>query len=81
MDITTVGMELSVILKDIARASVQLEAGTAHEVAIQAEKVTTLVRMVNEEYFVAVALRPDGNYGKARFMLRLAAPKLLAALS
>lgn len=81
LDIQTVGMELSVILKDILRASVQLDAGVAHEVAIQAEKITTLVRMVNDEYFVAVALRPDGNYGKARFMLRLAAPRLLAALS
>ncbi len=80
VDIQTVGMELSVILKDISRASQQLEVGTTREVAIQAERVTTLIRMVNDEYFVAVVIHPDGNFGKARFLLRLAAPKLLAAL-
>lgn len=79
-DIQTVGVELSVILKDIGRAAEQLEAGSPREVAIQAEKVTTLVRMLNAEYFLALALKPDGNPGKGRFMLRLAAPKVLAAL-
>lgn len=79
-DIQTVGMELSMVLKDIQRASEQLDAGGPQEVAIQAEKVTTLIRMLNTEYFVALALRPEGNYGKGRFLLRIAAPKFLDAL-
>lgn len=80
VDIQTVGIELSGVLKDIQRAAEQLETGGAHEIAIQAEKLTTLVRMLNAEYFVALTLRPDGNFGKGRFLLRLATPKFLEAL-
>lgn len=81
MDVETVGMEYSVILKDIRRAAEMLDSGHAREVSIQAEKMTTVIRLLNDEYFVAVALRPDGNYGKARFLLRTQGSKLLTELS
>jgi predicted regulator of Ras-like GTPase activity (Roadblock/LC7/MglB family) len=80
VEVENVGMEYSVILKEIKRAAELLDAGTAREVSIQAEKMTTVIRMINDDYFVAVALRPDGNYGKARFLLRTAAPKLASEL-
>jgi len=63
------------------RAAEMLDSGNAREVSIQAEKMTTVIRLLNEEYFVAVALRPDGNYGKARFLLRTQGSKLLTELS
>jgi predicted regulator of Ras-like GTPase activity (Roadblock/LC7/MglB family) len=81
VDVETVGMEYSVILKDIRKAAELLEAGTASEISIQAEKLTTVIRVLNDEYFVAVTLRPDGNYGKARFLLRTASSKLLSELT
>lgn len=81
VDVETVGMEYSVILKDIRKAAELLEAGLAKEVSIQAEKLTTVIRVLNDEYFVAVTLRPDGNYGKARFLLRTAGSKLLSELT
>jgi predicted regulator of Ras-like GTPase activity (Roadblock/LC7/MglB family) len=80
VDIQTLGMELSVVLKDVRRAVEQLEAGGAREIAIQAERVTTLVRLLNADYFIALTLSPEGNFGKGRFLLRLAAPKLLSNL-
>jgi predicted regulator of Ras-like GTPase activity (Roadblock/LC7/MglB family) len=80
VEVENVGMEYSVILKEIKRAAELLDAGSAREVSIQAEKMTTVIRMINDDYFVAVALRPDGNYGKARFLLRTNAPKLASEL-
>ena len=80
-DITEIGMEFSVILGSIKRASESLEAGGAREVAIQAEHLTTLIRVLNDEYFVAMTMRPDGNPGKGRFVLRTAAPRLTQELS
>ncbi|MEJ7735600.1 MAG: roadblock/LC7 domain-containing protein [Polyangiaceae bacterium] len=80
-DITTIGAELSVVLKSIQRASEMLEAGNTAEVAIQAEKVTTLIRVVNSSYFVAFSLRPDANIGKARYMLRTRVPTFLKDLT
>ena len=80
VDVETVGMEFSVILKDIRKAAELLEAGGANEVSIQAERMTTVIRLLNEEYFVAMTLTPDGNYGKARFLLRTAGSKLISEL-
>lgn len=80
-DINEIGMEFSVILGSIKRAAESLEAGHAREVAIQAEHLTTLIRVINDEYFVALTMRPDGNPGKGRFVLRTAAPKIIQELS
>lgn len=80
LDITTVGIEFSVVLGSIKRASEMLDAGTARELSIGTEKLTTLIRCLGDSYFLAVALEPDGNHGKARYLMRTAAPKLLADL-
>jgi predicted regulator of Ras-like GTPase activity (Roadblock/LC7/MglB family) len=80
-DITEIGMEFSVILGSIKRAAEALDAGGAREVAIQSEHLVTLIRVINDDYFVAMTMRPDGNPGKGRFVLRTAAPKLVAELS
>jgi predicted regulator of Ras-like GTPase activity (Roadblock/LC7/MglB family) len=80
-DITTIGAEFSVVLKSIQRAAQMLEAGGTAEVAIQAEKMTTLIRVVNDSYFVAFSMTPDANLGKARYMLRTRVPVLLKELA
>lgn len=80
-DVETVGMEFSVILKNIQNAAEMLDAGGAKEVAVKAERLTTLLRYVSDEYFVAVALSPGANLGKARFLLRTRAGRLVEELS
>jgi predicted regulator of Ras-like GTPase activity (Roadblock/LC7/MglB family) len=80
VEIETMGMEFSVVLKSMIHAVEAVKAGAAREVAVQSEKLTLLVRVLNGDYFLALALAPDGNYGKARFLLRLAAPKILSSL-
>jgi predicted regulator of Ras-like GTPase activity (Roadblock/LC7/MglB family) len=77
VDVETVGMEYSVILSQIMKAAKMLEAGEAREVSIQAERVTTVIRLLNSQYFVALTMSPQGNFGKARFLLRTLTPKLL----
>ncbi len=79
-DINTIGIEFSVVVGSIKRATKMLEAGSAHEVAIGTDKMITLIRMLNDNYFLAFAMSPEGNYGKGRFLMRTAAPKLLAEL-
>ena len=73
-------METSVLLKGLAKAVESVEAGVAKELTVQAEKLTLIVRVLNADYFLALVINPDGNYGKARFLLRLVAPKILSAL-
>ena len=81
VDMETVGSEYSQVLSQIKQAAQMLEMGTANEVAVQAENMTTVMRLLNDEYFVALALEPTGNLGKARFLLRLQASKLLENLA
>jgi len=79
-DITPIGIEFGVVLGSIKRAAESLEAGKAREVAIGTDRMIALIRTLGDTYFLAVALRPDGNLGKGRFMMRTIAPKLLADL-
>jgi predicted regulator of Ras-like GTPase activity (Roadblock/LC7/MglB family) len=79
-DIESVGMEYSVVLKGVQRAAEMLDTGSTQEVSIKTERLTTVVRMLSDEYFVALAVAPGGNVGKARFLLRTSAPKLIENL-
>jgi predicted regulator of Ras-like GTPase activity (Roadblock/LC7/MglB family) len=81
VNVEAVGMEYSVILTQIRKAAALLEAGSAREVSIQAEHMITVIRLLNDDYFVALTLRPGGNYGKARYLLRMHANKLLGELT
>jgi predicted regulator of Ras-like GTPase activity (Roadblock/LC7/MglB family) len=81
LDVESIGMEYSVILSQISKAAEQLDAGAAREVSIAAERQTTLIRLINDEYFVALTLAPHGNLGKARYLLRMLSPKLVQELS
>lgn len=81
LNVETIGMEYSVVLTQIKQAAEMLEIGNTREVAVQTEGMTTVIRLINDEYFVAVAVSPRGNFGKARFLLRTQAPKLLEGLS
>ncbi len=81
MDIEAVGVEYGAILKEVRRACEMLEAGEARELTVRAERMVTVVRQVGDGFAVAVTLRPEGNVGKARFLLRVRAPDLAEALA
>jgi predicted regulator of Ras-like GTPase activity (Roadblock/LC7/MglB family) len=76
-----IGMEYSVVLGQIKQATQMLEIGSAREVSIFAEHMITVIRVLSDEYFVAVVVVPKGNAGKARFLLRTRAEKLLENLT
>lgn len=80
-DIEVVGAEVSVLVKQIQRATEMLEAGDTREVSFKSDKMVTLIRVVNENYFVAMTLSPEANYGKGRYLLRVLAPRLREELS
>jgi predicted regulator of Ras-like GTPase activity (Roadblock/LC7/MglB family) len=79
-DITTIGIEFGVVLGSIKRATESLEAGKPSEVAIGTDKMITIIRTLGETYFLALAMQPDGNFGKGRFLMRTVAPRLIAEL-
>jgi predicted regulator of Ras-like GTPase activity (Roadblock/LC7/MglB family) len=79
-DINTIGIEFSVVINAIRRASEMLEAGDATEIAVGTDRLVTVIRTLGTEYFLALAMKPEGNMGRGRYLMRTAAPKLLAQL-
>jgi predicted regulator of Ras-like GTPase activity (Roadblock/LC7/MglB family) len=80
LDVKSLLVEYSGVLRSAREAAEAHEAGGVAEVAIGTEKLVAVVRIVSPEYFMVVALRPEGNFGKARYLLRVTAPKLRAEL-
>ena len=80
VDVKNLLVEYSGVFRSAREAAEAHEAGSVAEVSIQTDKVLTVARLVSPEYFMVVALDPGGNFGKARFMLRITAPKLRAEL-
>src|SRR5262245_11630603 len=79
-DVQAVGMEFSFILTQVRKAADILEVGGAREVAIKAEKLTIIIRVLSDEYFVALAMKPEGNFGKGRYLLRVVAPRMVSEM-
>jgi predicted regulator of Ras-like GTPase activity (Roadblock/LC7/MglB family) len=80
LDLASAWVEFANVLTQLKSAAEQLKTGAVSEVSINTDKVIALMRLVSPEYFLVLALKPDGNYGKGRYVLRLAAPKLRAEL-
>jgi predicted regulator of Ras-like GTPase activity (Roadblock/LC7/MglB family) len=80
VDIQTVGMELSHAVAQMRKAMGQLEVGQLHEITLRAENLVVLVYLLNDEYFVACAVKPTASFGKARYLMRLFAPQIQAEL-
>lgn len=80
VDITTVGMEFSFILTQVRKAGDSLQVGSLEELAVKAQRLVLVCRMLSPQYFLAIVLAPEGNFGKARYLCRLASPALTAQL-
>jgi predicted regulator of Ras-like GTPase activity (Roadblock/LC7/MglB family) len=62
------GAEFGGFIKSI-RPNAELNTGEVLQFALVAEKYITFLSAVTEEYFLLLVMRPDGNYGRARFEL------------
>lgn len=80
VDVTTVAMEFSFILGQVRKAGDSLAVGNLEELSVKAQRLLLVCRMISPQYFVAIAISPEGNFGKARFLARLATPSLVANL-
>lgn len=80
LDVRTLLVEYSSLFRIAHEAAAAHQAGPVTELSVLTERLLMVARFVSPEYFMVVALKPDGNFGKARFMMRVTAPKLLAEL-
>ena len=79
-DIQTLAMEFAHLIAQARRTLQSLDAGALEEFTLRAEALTLVVRVLTQEYFLACAVLPTGNVGKARYLMRMTAPALRADL-
>jgi predicted regulator of Ras-like GTPase activity (Roadblock/LC7/MglB family) len=73
-------VEYANLLTQLKNAADVLRTGAVTELSVNSDKVLTIIRMVSPEYFLVLALKAEGNYGKGRYVLRVTAPKVRAEL-
>ena len=76
VDLTGLSAEASAMIKDISLAADNLGLGEAREFSIVSDRCGIIMRKINTDYYLALVIKPDGNYGKGRFILKTAIPKI-----
>jgi predicted regulator of Ras-like GTPase activity (Roadblock/LC7/MglB family) len=76
VDLTGLSAEASAMIRDIGLAADNLGLGEAREFSIISDRCGIIMRKINSDYYLALVIKPDGNYGKGRFILKTAVPRL-----
>ena len=81
LDVPSVLAALAASLQQLSKSSLLVgELGGVEELVINGKQMTAVLRPLTESYFLAMLLAPGAISGKARFLMRLAAPRLIREL-
>jgi predicted regulator of Ras-like GTPase activity (Roadblock/LC7/MglB family) len=63
------GAEFGGFIKSVRVTNTELDTGEILQFSLVTEKYIAFLSAVTSEYYVLLVLRPNGNYGRARFEL------------
>ena len=69
-DIGAAGIEFGRILAEIGKVSDSLGGGALGETVVRLARFTLIFQVVDAENFLVLAISPDDNLGKARYLIR-----------
>lgn len=81
IDLHMVVVEYSNVLKEIRKTAEILSLGEMEEISIRTDRFIIVIRMLNAEYFVALVISRDGNFGKGRYLMTREGFNLIKALN
>jgi predicted regulator of Ras-like GTPase activity (Roadblock/LC7/MglB family) len=64
--------EFTSLVRNAQRTGVDTGLGSLRELVVSLENMNIVMRLLSREYFIVLALRPDGNLGRGRFEMRKA---------
>ncbi|HUP62781.1 MAG TPA: hypothetical protein VNA69_20440 [Thermoanaerobaculia bacterium] len=64
-----ISAEFGGFIKSIRHANTELNTGEVLQFSLVTERYITFLSEVTPEYYILLVMRPDGNYGRARFEL------------
>jgi predicted regulator of Ras-like GTPase activity (Roadblock/LC7/MglB family) len=80
IDLQVLAIEYATVLKEIKKAVEVLNTGIMEEISINTDVTRVVIRMIDDDLFVVFALTSDGNFGKARYVLKSRIPFLKGIL-
>lgn len=81
VDVQMVVVEYSNVLKEIRKTAEILSLGEMEEISIRTDRFILVIRVLSSEYFVAMIINRDCNFGKARYLMTRESSNLIEALS
>jgi predicted regulator of Ras-like GTPase activity (Roadblock/LC7/MglB family) len=73
-------VEYSNVLKEIRKTAEILSLGDMEEISIRTDRFIIVIRILTSEYFVAMIIHQDGNFGKSRYLMTRESTNLIEAL-
>lgn len=64
--------EFTSLVRNAQRTGGDTGLGSLRELVVVLENAVVIMRLLSKEYFVMLAMRPDGNLGRGRFEIRKA---------
>ncbi|HQU83275.1 MAG TPA: hypothetical protein PKY59_09135 [Pyrinomonadaceae bacterium] len=64
--------EFTALMRNADRTKTDSHLGGLREMSIAGDRAIFILRSVTKNYFLAMILLPDGNFGRARYELRCA---------
>jgi len=80
LDIKTLAIEFSKILKDAEQITTSLMDGEVEELLVTSKSYSMLFLPISSSYFVVLLLTKGGSLGKGRYLLKQYRPKILEQL-
>jgi predicted regulator of Ras-like GTPase activity (Roadblock/LC7/MglB family) len=79
-ELSLLGVEFGRVLEEARKVADAVDGGAFEELVVSMARVQVALRPVDPETFLVIALDPDGNLGKARYLMRRALPDVRAQL-
>ena len=70
-DVPAISRDLSVVLPEVRKAAEVLDVGALEEITLRSEKLAFIICILDADRFCGLALQPEGNFGKGRFLMRM----------
>lgn len=64
--------EFTSLVRNAQRTGNVIGLGNLRELIVQLDSASFVMRLFSRDYFIVLALKPDGNFGRGRFELRKA---------
>jgi predicted regulator of Ras-like GTPase activity (Roadblock/LC7/MglB family) len=80
VDVPTIGAELAHLLAQIRRSLGLIGSGALGDLTLRTDRLTVLIEVLSDGYFLALGLPADANLGKARYLLRILGPEVRAQM-